>query len=100
MNLTDDEDPISPRYIGLTRSLLFGALVQAASETRTGLVDLDDDVQQQVIDSTQAALQRRASPWRTRAFDAVYRPNQRRSLDQRVQHPTASNTDWRTKDAR
>lgn len=56
VNLTDDEDPIPPRYIGLTRSLLFAALVQSASETRTGLVDLDDSVQQQVIDITAAAL--------------------------------------------
>ncbi len=58
VNLTDDDDPIPARYIGLTRSLLFGALVQAASETRTGLVDLDDAVQQQVIDTTQAALKK------------------------------------------
>ena len=56
VNLTDDEDPSPPRYIGSTRSLLFAALVQSASETRTGLVDLDDKVQQQVIDITSAAL--------------------------------------------
>lgn len=57
VNLTDDADPIPPRYIGLTRSLLFAALVQSASETRTGLVDLDDGVQQQIIDVTEGALQ-------------------------------------------
>ncbi|MDP2344697.1 MAG: NAD(P)-dependent oxidoreductase [Deltaproteobacteria bacterium] len=58
VNLTDDDDPIPPRYIGLTRSLLFAALVQTAKETRTGLVDLDDGVQQQVIDATQADLKK------------------------------------------
>jgi S-adenosylhomocysteine hydrolase len=56
VNLTDDDDPIPPRYIGLTRSLLFAALVQTAGEQRTGLVDLDDGVQQQIIDETAAAL--------------------------------------------
>ncbi|HEY1101581.1 MAG TPA: hypothetical protein VGF99_21765, partial [Myxococcota bacterium] len=56
VNLTDDNDPIPARYIGLTRSLLFAALVQTAGEQRTGLVDLDDAVQQQIIDATQAAL--------------------------------------------
>jgi S-adenosylhomocysteine hydrolase len=59
VNLTDDEDPIPPSYIGLTRSLLFAALVQAAGETRTGLVDLDDGVQQQIIDTTEGALRAR-----------------------------------------
>ena len=54
INLTDEDDPIPPRYIGLTRSLLFAGLVQAAGETRTGLVDLQDKVQQQIIDTTQA----------------------------------------------
>lgn len=57
VNLTDDVDPIPPRYIGLTRSLLFGALLQTAQETRTGLVDLDDQVQQKIIDATEGALQ-------------------------------------------
>ena len=56
VNLTDDEDPIPPRYIGLTRSLLFAALVQSGSETRTGLVALDDGVQQQIIDLTASSL--------------------------------------------
>jgi S-adenosylhomocysteine hydrolase len=59
VNLTDDDDPIPPSYIGLTRSLLFAALVQAAGETRTGLVDLDDGVQQQIIDTTEGALRAR-----------------------------------------
>jgi 2-polyprenyl-6-methoxyphenol hydroxylase-like FAD-dependent oxidoreductase len=58
VNLTDDDDPIPPRYIGLTRSLLFAALVQTVSEKRTGMVDLDDGVQQQVIDATQAELKK------------------------------------------
>ncbi len=59
VNLTDDDDPIPPSYIGLTRSLLFAALVQASGETRTGLVDLDDGVQQQIIDTTEGALRAR-----------------------------------------
>lgn len=59
VNLTDDDDPIPPSYIGLTRSLLFAALVQAAGETRTGLVDLDDGVQQKIIDTTEGALRAR-----------------------------------------
>lgn len=56
VNLTDDDDPIPPRYIGLTRSLLLAALVQSAGEDRTGVVDLDDDVQQEIIDQTEQAL--------------------------------------------
>jgi hypothetical protein len=59
VNLTDDEDPIPPAWIGLTRSLLFAALVQTASETRTGLVDLDDGVQKQIVDVTERALRGR-----------------------------------------
>jgi S-adenosylhomocysteine hydrolase len=58
VNLTDDNDPIPPRYIGLTRSLLFAALLQANGETRTGLVELDDGVQQTVIDATVAELKK------------------------------------------
>jgi hypothetical protein len=37
---------------------LFAALLQANGETRTGLVELDDSVQQTVIDATVAALKK------------------------------------------
>jgi hypothetical protein len=45
--------------------MLFRALLQADGETRTGLVDLDDSVQQTVIDGSGAAFKKRlarASP--------------------------------------
>ncbi|MBK7864374.1 MAG: adenosylhomocysteinase [Archangiaceae bacterium] len=59
VNLTDDDDPIPPEYIGLTRGLLFGALVQAATATGEGLVPLDDALQRRVVDATEGALQAR-----------------------------------------
>ncbi len=58
INLTDDQDPIPPRYIGLTRSLLFAGLLQAAGETGQGLVDLDPDVQQRIVELTEAELEK------------------------------------------
>jgi hypothetical protein len=33
--------------------LLLAALVQSAGEARVGVVDLDDDVQQRIIDQTE-----------------------------------------------
>jgi hypothetical protein len=59
VNLTDDEDPIPPEYIGLTRSLLFGALVQAATATGEGLVKLDEAMQKRVVELTEGALNER-----------------------------------------
>ncbi|MBI4820979.1 MAG: hypothetical protein HY791_32240 [Deltaproteobacteria bacterium] len=56
INLTDDNDPIPPRYIGLTRSLLFAALMQTAKETGKGLVDLDPGTQKGIVERTQAEL--------------------------------------------
>lgn len=58
VNLTDDEDPIPPEYIGLTRSLLFGALVQAAGAKGAGLVDLDAKVQQRCVELTEGQLKK------------------------------------------
>ncbi|MBI2375975.1 MAG: hypothetical protein HYV07_18420 [Deltaproteobacteria bacterium] len=56
INLTDENDPIPPRYIGLTRSLLFAALTQTAKETRKGLVELDPKTQEEIVERTQAEL--------------------------------------------
>jgi S-adenosylhomocysteine hydrolase len=58
VNLTDDVDPIPPRYIGLTRSLLFAALLQSVNATGEGLVPLDDAKQKRIIELTEGELKK------------------------------------------
>ena len=58
INLTADDDPIPPRYIGLTRALLFGAMLQAARSNGKGLIELDRGLQDRVLAETQAALEK------------------------------------------
>jgi S-adenosylhomocysteine hydrolase len=45
-----EPDPIPPTAIQLTRALLLAGALQAARETRKGLVDLDADVQRQIME--------------------------------------------------
>jgi hypothetical protein len=56
VNLTDDLDPIPPRYIGLTRSLLFAGLLQSVNASGEGLVPLDAQVQKRIVDLTEGTL--------------------------------------------
>ena len=56
VNLTDDDDPIPPSHIGLTRSLLFAAVLQAAKAEGEGLIALDTKVGEQIVADTTAAL--------------------------------------------
>jgi S-adenosylhomocysteine hydrolase len=58
VNLTDDVDPIPPRYIGLTRSLLFAALLQSVNATGEGLVPLDDAKQKRIVEVTEGELKK------------------------------------------
>jgi hypothetical protein len=43
-------DPIPPSAIQLTRALLLAGVLQASSETRLGVVKLDENVQQLIMD--------------------------------------------------
>ncbi len=43
-------DPIAPSAIQLTRALLLAGVLQAASETRLGVVKLDENIEQMIID--------------------------------------------------
>lgn len=60
VNLTDNDDPIPPHYIGLTRGLLFAGLLQAASaEEGAGLVPLDPELEAVVVAHTERDLAKR-----------------------------------------
>lgn len=56
VNLTEDEDPIPPRYIGLTRALLFEGLLEAMEAQGDGLIELNLERQRRIVKLTQDEL--------------------------------------------
>ena len=81
INMTED---IPPEYIQLTRSLLLAACLLAVKQTKDGLVDIPDDVQEKLRDFIQAHLQKTFGKSDGEAFADLTRPDFRQLADWRL----------------
>jgi S-adenosylhomocysteine hydrolase len=82
VNMTGERDPIPPKYIQLTRSLLLMGAITAAHATKPGLIDVPEDWQKALVAHVEGELARSGGSLQKPLWDAV--------IDEPIGPPPAS----------
>jgi S-adenosylhomocysteine hydrolase len=82
VNMTGERDPIPPKYIQLTRSLLLMGAITATRATKPGLIDVPEDWQKALVAHVEGELAKSGGSLQKPLWDAV--------IDEPMGEPPAS----------